>query len=378
MRVRRSSLELQHESAPRGVPTVAADRCSGSGRYSRGPYAATAYPAPWFPRLALRLTPGHRPTTRIAGSNDLFGDHAQHKSATTHLARGVIGNTPVFGTGIPSSSLGGPVTPLRPTPSNMQPNASKHDSSGLAAIILAAGKGTRMGGDLPKVLHEVAGRPMVHWVIDAVRAAGAAPVLLVVGYREDLVRDACSDLDVTFVTQGEQKGTGHAVHVCAEALKDFTGDAFVLAGDGPLVRHDLLQTMIDTHRHTHSIATLATATVDDPTGYGRIVRTHGGDFMNIVEQKNATDEQLAINEVYPSYAVFNVPAMLRDLAVLPRDPISGEYYLTTVPHRLAAAGGRVSLVPRVDSQDMLSINTPEQLALVDGVLRNRLGMEVKA
>ena len=260
----------------------------------------------------------------------------------------------------------------------MQPNASTHDNSELAAIILAAGKGTRMGGDLPKVLHEVAGRPMVHWVIDAVRAAGASPILLVVGYREDLVRDACRDLDVTFVTQGEQKGTGHAVHVCADALEDFTGDAFVLAGDGPLVRQDLLQTMIDTHHETQSITTLATATVDDPTGYGRIVRTKAGDFMCIVEQKNATDEQLAIQEVYPSYAVFNVPAMLADLAVLPRDPVSGEYYLTTVPQRLAAAGGRVSLVPRVDAQDMLSINTPEQLAIVDGVLRNRLGMEVKA
>jgi bifunctional UDP-N-acetylglucosamine pyrophosphorylase/glucosamine-1-phosphate N-acetyltransferase len=126
------------------------------------------------------------------------------------------------------------------------------------------------------------------------------------------------------------------------------------------------------------VATLATATVDNPTGYGRIVRTPEGAFQSIVEQKNATKEQRAINEVYPSYAVFNVPAMLGDLEVLPRDEVSGEYYLTTVPERLATAGGTVSLVPGVDSQDMLSINTPEQLAVVDGALRNRLGMEVKA
>ena len=255
--------------------------------------------------------------------------------------------------------------------------AQQSDPPELAAIILAAGKGTRMGGDLPKVLHEVAGRPMVHWVIDAVAAVGASPVILVVGHREDLVRDACSDLDVTFVTQGEQKGTGHAVHVCAQALEGFSGDAFVLAGDGPLVQSSLLHTMIDRHRKTESVATLATARVDDPTGYGRIVRTDDGVFACIVEQKNATENQRAINEVYPSYAVFNVPAMLADLAVLPRDPVSGEYYLTTVPQRLAAAGGRVSLVPGVDAQNMLSINTPEQLDAVDSALRNRLGMEVR-
>ncbi len=229
-----------------------------------------------------------------------------------------------------------------------------------------------MGSDLPKVLHEVAGRPMVHWVIDAVRTAGADPVILVVGWREDLVREACADMNVTFVTQHEQLGTGHAVAVCSEALDGFEGDAFVLAGDGPLIRTSTLAELKQTHASTEAAATLATATVDDPTGYGRIVRSADGEFECIVEQKNATEAQQAITEVYPSYAIFDVRTMLDDLAVLPRDAVSGEYYLTTVPERLRAQGRTVSTVTGVSAQDMLSINTPEQLARVDEVLRTRL------
>jgi len=258
------------------------------------------------------------------------------------------------------------------------PTPPDNQSTQTAAIILAAGKGTRMGGDLPKVLHEVAGRPMVHWVIDAARAADATPIILVVGYREDLVRTACADMDVAFVTQAEQLGTGHAVAVCEDALTGDTGhagDTLVLAGDGPLIRTEVLHQLIDTHRDTKSAATLATAELDDPTGYGRIVRDDEGHFDRIVEHKNATETQLGITEVYPSYAVFDTAALFADLKVLPRNAVSGEYYLTTVPERLREQGRTVSLVPGVPAEDILSINTPEQRAAVDAVLRNRAGME---
>jgi UDP-N-acetylglucosamine diphosphorylase/glucosamine-1-phosphate N-acetyltransferase len=255
------------------------------------------------------------------------------------------------------------------------PTSPDNQSIQTAAIILAAGKGTRMGGDLPKVLHEVAGRPMVHWVIDAARAANATPIILVVGYREDLVRTACADMDVTFVTQAEQLGTGHAVAVCEHALTGHSGDTLVLAGDGPLIRTEVLHQLIDTHRDTEAAATLATAELDDPTGYGRIVRDDEGQFDRIVEHKNATKTQLGITEVYPSYAVFDTAALFADLKVLPRNEVSGEYYLTAVPERLREQGRTVSLVHGVPAEDILSINTPEQRAAVDAVLRNRAGME---
>ncbi|MCH2135746.1 MAG: NTP transferase domain-containing protein [Phycisphaerales bacterium] len=250
--------------------------------------------------------------------------------------------------------------------------SSRSGQKPLAAIILAAGKGTRMGSDLPKVLHPVADRPMLHWVVDAVRTAGAAPILLVVGHGQELVRAQFEGQeDIIFVEQSPQLGTGHAVHVCADALEGFAGDTFVLAGDGPLVRSDLLAELVRTHRDDDAAATLATATLDDPTGYGRIIRDEKGAFEQIVEQKNATAQQAAVGEVYPSYAVFDVPELMQALAVLPRDEVSGEYYLTVVPRQLADKGLKVSLVGGVPPEDILSINTPEQLQLVDGVLRNR-------
>ncbi|MCH2149359.1 MAG: NTP transferase domain-containing protein [Phycisphaerales bacterium] len=243
-----------------------------------------------------------------------------------------------------------------------------------AAVILAAGKGTRMGSDLPKVLHEVCGRPMVHWVVDAVRQVDSGPIMMVVGHGADQVQASFEgdDEDLRFIMQEPQLGTGHAVLVCREAFGDFQGDAFVLAGDGPLIRAETLKTLIDHHVATEALATLATSVIDDPTGYGRIVRDERDRFAAIVEHRNATDEQRAIREVYPSYACFNVPDLLRRLSELETDAESGEYYLTSIPGEIQAEVDRVEVVTAVPAEDVLSINTPEQLALVDRVLKQRL------
>ena len=246
----------------------------------------------------------------------------------------------------------------------------------LAAVILAAGKGTRMGGDLPKVLHQVAGKPMVHWVAEACREVGASPLVVVVGYQSDRVREAMAgDDDIVFVEQAEQLGTGHAVEVCREAIADLGGDAFVLAGDGPLIRARTLAAMADRHAASFASATLATAVLDDPTGYGRIIRDSDDCFEAIVEQKNASETQLTIDEVYPSYAIFDVADLFDMLEELPRDAVSGEYYLTEVPAMMRSQGKRIELVPGVPAEDILSINTPEQLARVDAILQQRLHTE---
>lgn len=245
----------------------------------------------------------------------------------------------------------------------------------LAAIIMAAGKGTRMKSDLPKVAHEVAGAPMVRWVVDAVRAAGASRIVLVVGHGANIVRDifAGDDADLEYVVQEQQLGTGHAA-LCAEpVLGEFKGDVLVLAGDGPLIREATIRAMHARHRDTEAAATLATSVIDDPTGYGRIQRGADGRFDAIVEQKNATPEQLAIREIYPSYACFDAPTLFSILRSLEPNELTGEYYVTDVPAIIRRDGGRVEIVDAVPPEDVLSINTLEQLAEVDAILVARQG-----
>ncbi len=297
------------------------------------------------------------------------------------LARGVIGNTPGFDPGIPSSSLGGPVPPgsfLLPIieDSVLLMNASSAQSNNpLAAIILAAGKGTRMDSDLPKVVHEVAGKPMVQWVVDAVREAGADRVILVVGHGAELVKEMIPGCE--YVTQEPQLGTGHAVLVCKEALAHFDGNILILGGDGPLLRASTVHDMVALQQDTGASATLATSTIPDPTGYGRIVRDSNNKFSAIIEHKNATDAQLEIHEVYPSYAVFDSAKLWECLDALEPNPLTNEYYLTEVPRMLKDQGDEVEVINAVAPEDILSINTPEQLQEVEEILLSRTTKEAE-
>ena len=255
-----------------------------------------------------------------------------------------------------------------------------------SAIILAAGKGTRMKSDLPKVAHRVADRSMVEWVVSACAEAGCSRIVVVVGYQQQVVREilggfkwrvGASVVGVEFAVQEEQLGTGHAVR-CAEGLfvreaSESGHSVFVLAGDGPLIRSATLRTLLDRHRSSGASATLATSVIDDPSGYGRIVRDGSGRFVGIVEQKNATAEQLRVREVNPSYYCFEARGLFSALAEVRRDPVGGEYYVTDMPTLLMRRGDRVEVIDAVPPEDVLSINTPEQLAEVDRILRGRGG-----
>ncbi|MCC6678036.1 MAG: NTP transferase domain-containing protein [Phycisphaerales bacterium] len=247
-----------------------------------------------------------------------------------------------------------------------------------SAIIMAAGKGTRMKSDLPKVVHPIGGRPMVCAVVDACRAVGCRKIVVIVGYKQELVRDALKGYaDLEFAVQEEQLGTGHAVQqargLYADHLRPGAArhDAFVLCGDGPLIRPATLRTILDTHRRAGAAATLATSIIDDPAGYGRVVRDSAGRFTGIVEQKNATPEQRAIREVNPSYYCLDAAALFSALDRVRRNEVSGEYYITDVFGLLLQDGRRVEVIDAVPPEDVLSINTPEDLATVDRIFRAR-------
>jgi bifunctional UDP-N-acetylglucosamine pyrophosphorylase / glucosamine-1-phosphate N-acetyltransferase len=261
-----------------------------------------------------------------------------------------------------------------PTSSDSEPGAASGEQRRLGAIVLAAGKGTRMKSDLPKVMHAACGRPMVAWVVDAARRVGAQGITLVIGHGAEIVRGAfASEGDLRFAMQMPQLGTGHAVdqarpHFMPDRAAD---DVLVLCGDGPLVRPATLRTLVERHRTSGAAATLATGVVADPAGYGRIERDERGDFRRIVEQKDATPAQLAIREINPSYYCFRVGPLFDALAKVDNRNASGEYYLTDVFELLLREGSRVAVVDAVPPEDVLSVNTPEQLAEVERILTAR-------
>jgi UDP-N-acetylglucosamine diphosphorylase/glucosamine-1-phosphate N-acetyltransferase len=241
------------------------------------------------------------------------------------------------------------------------------------AIILAAGKGTRMGGDRPKVLYEAGGRPLVHWVVDACRDAGCRRCVLVVGYGADEVRDALAGFEaVTFVEQREQLGTGHATRQ-AEGLydPDQPVDVFVLAGDMPLIRPAILREMAALRGRAGAAAVLGTARIDDPPAYGRVIRDAAGRFERIVEHKDATEAQRRITEVYPSYSCFRSDLLFQALHEVDNRNAQGEFYVTDVPGVLRSTGHAVELLDTLEADDVLGVNTPDDLEKVDRLLRQR-------
>lgn len=241
------------------------------------------------------------------------------------------------------------------------------------AIVLAAGKGTRMESDLPKVLVEVCGRPMIRYVVEALAAADIDTVCVVVGYRGDEVRRTLSDQNhLVFVDQEPQLGTGHAVMVCREHLIGREGPVAVLTGDSPLVQPDSLSALLTLYDRERPACILGTQYRDDPIGLGRIVRDERGRFVGIVEEKDATDEQRAITEVNMSTYVFDCPELVRCLERIENDNRQGEYYLTDAPGILRDEGKDVRALPVLKPCEALSINTLEELAAVEAEMK-RMG-----
>jgi bifunctional UDP-N-acetylglucosamine pyrophosphorylase/glucosamine-1-phosphate N-acetyltransferase len=234
------------------------------------------------------------------------------------------------------------------------------------AIVLAAGKGTRMKSDLPKVLFEVRGRPMIHYVLDALFEGGIHRALVVVGHRAEMVRSALADRDrIEFVLQAEQLGTGHAVMACRDHLAGHDGPVMVVAGDSPMMQSSSIAALLEEYDRQEPACILGTICKQDPAGLGRIVRDAAGNFQAIVEEKDASEEQLRIREVNMSYYVFRCRDLLDSLDHLRADNAQGEYYITDCPGVLVAQGKRVSARNVLQPCEALSINTIEELAAVE-------------
>jgi bifunctional UDP-N-acetylglucosamine pyrophosphorylase/glucosamine-1-phosphate N-acetyltransferase len=244
----------------------------------------------------------------------------------------------------------------------------------LTAIILAAGKSTRMKSKRPKALHEVCGRPMLEYVIRACYGAGCDRILMVVGHgKDEIIAHFGSDKRIHWVEQTEQLGTGHAAKMCeGELRKIHGGEVFILAGDGPLIRGEVLKTLLQAHREERAAASMATAVLDDPTGYGRVIRDEKGEFVEIVEQLDATPAQREIREVFPSYYCVRVEELLAALAKLKNENKKGEYYLTDIYGILRAGGKKVIAVQAVTQEDVIGVNNRQQLAEVDAILQERI------
>ena len=245
----------------------------------------------------------------------------------------------------------------------------------LAIIVLAAGQGTRMKSRLPKVLHPIGGRPLVGHVLTAARVLGADHIEVVVRHeRDQVVAALAADYpDAVFVDQDEVPGTGRAVQVAIDALPaDFAGDVLVLSGDVPLLEVDTLRALIEGHRAAAAAATLLSARVDDPTGYGRVIRGTDGTVQRIVEQKDATDAEAAVTEINAGVYVFRAPELRNSLAQVGRDNAQGEMYLTTVIELLRAARQIVAAEIAVDTASTFGINDRIQLAEAGRVLNDRI------
>ncbi|NPB08893.1 MAG: bifunctional N-acetylglucosamine-1-phosphate uridyltransferase/glucosamine-1-phosphate acetyltransferase [Thermodesulfobacteria bacterium] len=242
----------------------------------------------------------------------------------------------------------------------------------LATIILAAGKGTRMKSPYPKVLHLLAGEPMVVHVLETARTLSPDRILVVVGYKAELVREALRNYPVEFVEQKEQLGTGDAVRRCEGALADFSGEILVLCGDVPLLRPETLEGLLAEHRRRKAVVTVLTAEVEDPFGYGRIVRDERGLVRRIVEEKDASEKERAIKEVNSGTYVFQADYLFSALKEIRPENVQKEYYLTDVVEIAVNRGLPVAAHRVPEATEILGVNSQEERARVEGIFQDRL------
>jgi len=241
---------------------------------------------------------------------------------------------------------------------------------GIASVILAAGKGTRMKSDLVKVLHPILGRPMLSYTVDlSLHHIKAEKTIVVIGHQADQIEERFGDSQIEFVHQDEQLGTGHAVLQALPLLRGFTGIALILCGDVPLVKAETLRSFIDTFLENHSTIAVLTAVVKNPYGYGRIVRGEEGWLERIVEEKDASNEERLIREINTGIYCVRSAFLMEGLKEIGKENVQGEYYLTDLVEVARKRDLRCSAHMVADPVEVMGINTRVDLATATEVLR---------
>lgn len=261
----------------------------------------------------------------------------------------------------------------------------EEDYTMLKAVILAAGKGTRMKSDKPKVVHQALGKPMVYYSIEAAKEAGADKVCVIVGYKAEEVKESIADTyrklgqveaaaenevsPVSYALQTEQLGTGHAVKCAADFIGN-EGDVVILCGDTPLVTGATLKKAADYHTAMDNGVTVISAILDNPFGYGRIIKNADG-LQKIVEEKDANEEEKKVTEVNSGMYIFKCDALINALSKITNDNAQGEYYLPDTIEIIKNMGFRVDAVAMDDADEIRGVNTLEQLAEAEAIMKKR-------
>ena len=239
------------------------------------------------------------------------------------------------------------------------------------AVVLAAGLGKRMNSDLPKVLHPALGRPLLLHVLAQLDPLAPTLTVVVVGHRAPLVREALRGRDVLFAEQSPQLGTGHAVQMAWGSVEKGPATLLVLAGDMPLIRTKTLGRLLERHARERNAVTFLSGTLEDPGGYGRVIRDGRDGFVKIVEERDATPEERAVAEVNSGIYCFDRAPLHEALGYLRADNRQQEYYLTDTLSFIQGRGGTIGVERASDPRELFGVNNPEQLAMVEQALRDR-------
>ncbi len=231
----------------------------------------------------------------------------------------------------------------------------------LSIVILAAGKGTRMKSDLPKVLHKINGKPMIDQVISTAKKLNPFQIITVIGYKHEILEDHLKNQNLNFAYQFNQKGTGHAVSKTKNFFNNHNGDVLILSGDVPMLSYKTLDQLWKHHINNNATASVLTAELDDATGYGRIIRDDGDNLKKIVEHKDASDSEKTINEINTGIYIFDSKALFLELPKLKNNNIQGEYYLPDVLLYILKGNKKVSLLKTKNYYEIQGVNNKEQL-----------------
>ena len=228
----------------------------------------------------------------------------------------------------------------------------------LRICILAAGKGSRMNSELPKVLHEINNKPLLHFVLETSESLNPKEIILIIGFKKDMVIKSVNKFNVSFAYQEQQKGTAHAIMQCKENLIDKSGQTLVLSGDVPFISNNTLKNLIEIHNKNESLGSILSANIEDPSGYGRIVRDNDK-FVKIVEHKDANEKELQIHEINSGIYLFDTKTLVEKINLIKDSNKQNEYYLTDIFEFIDK--DKISIYNTQQIDEINGINTTKQL-----------------